>query len=587
MIWNVLLLTISIFLIGSFFVAYLIEKKNQEQIGPVLEYIRDSKYKSLNKDNLKTAFDFSSLNYTSYIIDDLGKPLFGVTYSVDPEIVKICEENQATFNTYKKNDKTKYVAVKKNGNLCLVVEGNDNASVILGEFVQQIFYYLILFLIGIMYIFLYRSYRKVYYPVKNIKENNEKALVSKWNEVKPTETKITELTDLEKYSSYVIDLLKQRSSSNSNTDRFLEAKTVQTKFVSDKAVSEVSKFKLALDASENVVAILDLHGYIVYTNKALTELTGFTFQQAENKRVTDLWHKDESVEAWKNKFDALIKNKKSEKFSTFGYKKDGAKFEGEIVISPILNQGNIVENILFVERDVSEERQKERIKTEFISVVSHELRTPMTVIRGYASILADGTLGQMNPKQAEYLNKISSETTRLLDLANDMLDIQKFESGKVEMKLIKSNVVESIQKIFDSYKDPFAKKGLAFNMENTATNPYAEIDPKYYERIISNLLSNALKYTEKGEVKVFVLNPDEEHVVLAVKDTGVGIAESALPHLFERFFQAQGVMQRKQEGSGLGLNIVKRVSEAHGGMVWVESTLGVGSTFYVAIPVAK
>jgi signal transduction histidine kinase len=239
---------------------------------------------------------------------------------------------------------------------------------------------------------------------------------------------------------------------------------------------------------------------------------------------------------------------------------------------------------LVVERDVTEEKQKERIKTEFISVVSHELRTPMTVIRGYSTLLAEGKLGELNEKQKEYINKINTETGQLLELANDMLDIQKFESGKIDLKYEKTDMAEFVKKFVDDSMEEFQKKGLTLGMENNLKKNFANIDVKYFSRVVTNLLSNAYKYTEKGEVKVFLVNPDEEHIVIAVKDTGIGIKEESLGHLFERFYQADGVLQRKQEGSGLGLSIIKRVAEAHSGMVWVESKLGVGSTFYVAIP---
>jgi signal transduction histidine kinase len=168
-----------------------------------------------------------------------------------------------------------------------------------------------------------------------------------------------------------------------------------------------------------------------------------------------------------------------------------------------------------------------------------------------------------------------------------MLDIQKFESGRIDLKFEKVDMGDFIQKFVQDNINEFQKKGLALTFENNLEQKYANIDVKYFARIVTNLLSNAYKYTEKGEVKVFLVNPDAEHIVMAIKDTGIGIKEESLGHLFERFYQADGVLQRKQEGSGLGLSIIKRVAESHNGMVWVESKLGVGSTFYVAVPVAK
>jgi PAS domain S-box-containing protein len=427
-----------------------------------------------------------------------------------------------------------------------------------------------------------------------VTENNENALVSKWEALQVGTSKIKELGDLEKYNSYILEMLRQ-SRGLGNTEKALEIKEIQTKYVTQKAQYDISKFKLGLDNAPNYICIVDQHGYIGYINKEIESVLGYRFEEAENKRVNDLWHKDSDENmppnAWKGKFDESLSTKKSIRFNTFGFRKTGIKYEGDVIITPIANEStNIIENFLIIERDVTEEKQKERIKSEFISVVSHELRTPMTVIRGYSSLLADGTLGTLNDKQKEYVNKINSETGRLLELANDMLDIQKFESGKIELRFEKKSVLELVEHVHKTYEEPFNKKGLTLKVENNIKDAglvFALVDPKYFERTVSNLLSNALKYTEKGGVQIFLLNPDEDHIVVAVKDTGVGVPEHAIPHLFERFYQADGVMARKKEGSGLGLSIVKTIVEAHKGMCWVESKLDAGSTFYIALPVEK
>jgi PAS domain S-box-containing protein len=594
LVWNPVIFICLLLLLISFISSYLIEKKNTSLSLSTIEYIRDTKYKSLNKDNLQSAFDFTSLNYSSYILDEKGIPLFSVNYRTAPEVIDLCKitESSAT-KIFKLNNVDKVVSIRKNGQLCLVVEGNTNNSVLLGSFAQNIFYGQILLILTILYLLAWLQFQKVYRSIKLVVENNENALVSKWENIKKGSSKITELENLEKYSGYVLEMLRQ-SRGLSNTEKALEIKEVQTKYVTKRAEYDISKFKLGLDNSPNYICIVDQHGYIGYINKEITNTLGYRIEEAENKRVVDLWHKDSdenmTPDTWKQKYDEAAKEKKSTKFNTFGFRKNGIKYESAVVITPIQNEQNIVENFLVVERDVTEEKQKERIKSEFISVVSHELRTPMTVIRGYSSLLSDGTLGELNEKQKEYVARINSETGRLLDLANDMLDMQKFDSGKIELKFEKKNVLELVEHVVNSYQDPFAKKGLTLKIENNikdANLTYALVDPKYFERTISNLLSNANKYTEKGGVQVFLLNPDEDHIVVAVKDTGVGVSEAAIPHLFERFFQADGVMARKKEGSGLGLSIVKTIVEAHHGMCWVESKKDVGSTFYIALPVEK
>lgn len=584
LVWRVASYMAILLGLASFALVYVINQKSRDNSLETIEYIRDTKFTSLNKDNLQTAFVFSNTNYLSYILDDKGEMMIRNGYKVDNEIKDLCAlKEEANTKSYQIDGITKYVAIRKNGSFCFVVEGNDNQNILLATFVKKIVFgasgILLLLFLGI----LYRAYRRIYKPIKTVTDNAQNALISKWEGLQVTSTKIHELGELDKYVNFLIDVLKQKKGNN-NYDKAIEVREAEGKFLNKKYESEANKFKLAVDSAVDVVVIVDRHGYIIYANKALTTLTGLRLEEVENKKITELWHKNDDPELWKGNYESVAKDKKPISFNTWGTRKDNLKFEGLVQITPIKGNDDSVESFLVVERDVTEEKQKERIKNEFISVVSHELRTPMSVIRGYSALLAEGKLGELNEKQKEYVDKINQETGQLLELANDMLDIQKFESGKIDLKLEATDMTKFVKNIVDGFVQQYANKGLKLLFENNLSKNFANIDPKYFARVVTNMLTNAYKYTEQGEVKVFLVNPDKDHIVIAVKDTGVGIKEEALNHLFERFYQADGVMQRKQEGSGLGLSIVKTVSEAHQGMVWVESKVGVGSTFYVAIP---
>lgn len=584
MVWKVLLFTLPIFLIVSFVAGVVIEKKAERQIISNLEYLRDSKFLSINKDNLHTAFDFTNLTYTSYLIDEKGELLVNRNFTIDKEVKDLCATQQVASKYYVKSGQTKYISIKKNGNLCLVYESNTNNYVLLGQFIQGILLGIVIFF-GLLLLLLLRfSYKKVYNPITTLGGNLESSLLNKWGDIKIVKTNISEIEKIDKFSKYLIEILQKRGSGN--TEKISEIKEFENKFISKKLANEANKFKLAVDAAVDMVVIADKFGYINYTNKAVSIITGISSEDAENKKITELWHKDDDIDVWKKQYDEVLKTKGSVSFITTGVKKNNLKFEANVQISPIKNADDSIDSLLIVERDVTEEKQKERIKNEFVSVVSHELRTPMTVIRGYSTILAEGKLGELNEKQKEYINKINTETGQLLELANDMLDLQKFESGRIDLHFEQTNIADFVKNIMDGFVEEYNKKGLTLTMENNLTNPMVNIDLKYFQRVVTNLLTNAFKYTPKGSVQIFLVNPDEHTAVMAVKDTGVGISDEALPHLFERFYQAQGVMQRKQEGSGLGLSIVKRVTEAHNGLVWVESKADVGSTFYVAIPTA-
>ena len=573
---------IAIFLLFGFVASYIIEKKEETYIEGNIQYIRDSKFKSLGKDNLQTAFDFQNLIYTSYIIDETGKTILGSGFTVDTEVVNLCKNNAETSEKYTKNGNVKYVATKKNGDLCLVIESNTNNTIIFGKFVQEIILFLITFFAILLYFFLDWTKNKIKKTILQLTENAENALIGKFDSIKSTDSKILEIQNLEKYSKYVSDLLKEKMSSNLNVQA-LQSKDLQNNFIKEKALLEVNRFKLALDSANEIIAIVDKNLYINYFNKFTNFYTGVEFSNAENKKVTELWHESTEEGMWLEKVREILQTKNAVTFTSFGIKKGGVKYEAVVNLSPINNSKGEVDYLLLIERDVSEDKQRERTKSEFISVVSHELRTPMTVIRGYASLLSEGKLGELNTKQREYIDKISEETSRLLDMANDMLDLQKFDAKKIELNLEKTDLEIYLKDEIKEFIPLFSKKNLYLKVENQASNTFASFDKRYMHRAISNLLSNALKFTENGGVTIYIINPDEENVVVAVKDTGVGINESALPHLFDKFYQASNVLNRKVEGSGLGLSIVKKVVDAHGGLVWVESKEKEGSTFYIAL----
>lgn len=585
-IWKNILYICIILLISAFLVSYIIQRKIEDSIPSTLEFIRDTKYVSLNKDNLQTAYEFNNLNYTSFILNENGETVIQTNFKADDDVKTFCKNNQVGTTSYNKDGLKKYISIKKNGQLCLVIAGNTNTSTMIGKYILGIFAIFAGIFTLLFFFFLWRVYRRVANPIQKITENTENSLVSKWDMLQQVDTKILELQNLDKYSKYLIEMLKQKSG-HENSEKIAEIREFQSKFLNKKFEKDANKFRLAVDSAADIVLIVDKFGYINYANKTTTKIIGLPFEEMENKKITDIWHKEDDINVWRENYDNVAKNKTPTQFSTWGTKKNGLKFEASVQITPIKNEDESVDNFLVVERDVTEEKQKERIKSEFISVVSHELRTPMTVIRGYSTLLAEGKLGELNDKQKEYVNKINQETGQLLELANDMLDIQKFESGRIDLKFERANIPEFVNKIVESETEMFNKKNLQLSLENNLKNEFANIDIKYFSRVLTNLLSNAYKYTEKGEVKIFLVNPDTDNIVIAVKDTGVGIKEESLNHLFERFYQADGVLQRKQEGSGLGLSIVKKVVESHNGMVWVESKLGIGSTFYVAIPIAK
>lgn len=235
-------------------------------------------------------------------------------------------------------------------------------------------------------------------------------------------------------------------------------------------------------------------------------------------------------------------------------------------------------------RDVTEERNMQKIKDQFLSITSHELRTPMTVIRGYIELMLQGRVGELNEKQRGYLEKILENTKSLIEFVNVTLDINKLESGVVSLNLQQVDLSDPINKAVEGIRNLYDEAKITLLYEPLSI--VAPIEPPQFERVITNLLSNALKFTKPGGSVTVITRQESGQVVIGVKDTGVGISEEDQKLLFQKYAQIDNAWISKMRGTGLGLVISKDLVEKMNGKMWVESELGQGSTFYVSLPLA-
>lgn len=234
-------------------------------------------------------------------------------------------------------------------------------------------------------------------------------------------------------------------------------------------------------------------------------------------------------------------------------------------------------------RDITAEKDVDRMKTEFISTVSHELRTPLSITREGISLVLDKIPGKINKKQDKILTIAKNNIDRLARIISGLLDISKIESGKVELKKECVNIKSLIEQVVSSFEPKIKGKGLELkvNLPQEELEVLAEGD-KIIE-VFTNLLGNALKFTEKGYLEVSAIELKDE-IECTVKDTGIGLAMDDLPKVFGKFQQFGRIDSEGEKGTGLGLSISKGIIEAHHGKIWVESTLGIGSKFIFTLP---
>jgi signal transduction histidine kinase len=222
------------------------------------------------------------------------------------------------------------------------------------------------------------------------------------------------------------------------------------------------------------------------------------------------------------------------------------------------------------------------LKSEFVATVSHDLRSPLTLMRGYATMLE--MVGELNDQQANYVSKIVTGVESMSRLVTNLLDLGRIEAG-IGLQVDMVHVQDVIERVVSALQLEASQKHIQINVEiSEDTSPLIEADQALLQQAIHNLVENAIKYTP-AQGKVFIrMWPKQDRMVIEVRDTGSGISPMDQPRLFEKFYRGAQQTSKEQHGTGLGLAIVKSIAERHGGQVWVESQLGKGSAFFLAVP---
>ena len=225
-----------------------------------------------------------------------------------------------------------------------------------------------------------------------------------------------------------------------------------------------------------------------------------------------------------------------------------------------------------------------RHKSEFLANMSHELRTPLNAVLGYTELILDSIYGEVPEKIRDVMARIDKSGRHLLGLINDILDLSKIEAGQLALSLADYSMKELVQTVFAAVESLAAEKKLALKVDVAADLPRGRGDERRLSQVLLNLVGNALKFTEAGEVRVKAGLKDGDFIV-SVADTGPGISASDQERIFEAFQQVDTSLTRRKGGTGLGLSIARRIVELHGGRLWVESAPGKGSTFSFTVPV--
>jgi len=239
---------------------------------------------------------------------------------------------------------------------------------------------------------------------------------------------------------------------------------------------------------------------------------------------------------------------------------------------------------VIVLHDITALRKLERIRRDFVANVSHEFRTPLTAIQGFAETLLGGAID--DPQNRErFLGIILEHSRRLARLTEDLLKLSQMDAEKLELEIRPVSVAQLVESCFETAQRRATDKGLTLSLNLPSHLPDVAADSRRIQEVLQNLLDNATQYTLPGGKIVLSAETRSEEVIFTVADTGIGIPQADQPRIFERFYRVDVARSREAGGTGLGLSIARHLVEVHGGRIWVESELGVGSKFHFSIPI--
>jgi PAS domain S-box-containing protein len=361
-----------------------------------------------------------------------------------------------------------------------------------------------------------------------------------------------------------------------------------------KQAEEALRLAAIVDSTDDGIISTDLGGIITSWNRAAERMFGCSASEMVGQSVCRLIPDDLQDEE-DHVLSRIRGGERVEHYETVRRSKDGALIPVALTVSPIQNVDGIVIGASKIVRDISERKRAEderrrlltvaQVKSEFLANMSHELRTPLNAIIGFAELMHRGKVGPVSAEHEEYLGDILTSSKHLLQLINDVLDLAKVESGKMEFRLESVDLTKLAREVCDIVRGLAASQRLQVDTHVDPELATVVVDPARVKQILYNYLSNAIKFTPAGgRITIRILPEGPALFRIDVADTGVGIAVSDMSKLFVEFQQLDASAAKTYQGTGLGLALTKKLAEAHGGRVAVRSTLGEGSTFSVILP---
>ena len=334
------------------------------------------------------------------------------------------------------------------------------------------------------------------------------------------------------------------------------------------------QLEAVLNSTPDPVLVTDASNRLILANPAAGHIFGVTIRRGERPDL------ERTIQV-KALYELLLASSEERRSAEVNMP-DGKTYLA--TASAMTAEGRMVGRVCIL-RDVTELKEIDTLKSEFVSTVSHDLRSPLTLMRGYATMLE--MAGDLNEQQKSYAKMIVQGVDNMAKLVNNLLDLGRIDFG-VGLQVESIPVLDIVQQVTGGLQMLAKEKQIALAVEIPKDLPHAvEADQALLHQAVYNLVENAIKYTPSGGEVTLQLQSTSDSLTFAIRDSGIGIQKEDMKRLFEKFYRGTNREALAQRGTGLGLAIVRSIAERHGGRVWVESELGKGSTFYLLIPLTQ
>ncbi len=369
---------------------------------------------------------------------------------------------------------------------------------------------------------------------------------------------------------------RRRARSLEVTNRVLNEE-IQARTSMQHAVQQLAAI---VESSDDAIIATTLDGTIMTWNPGAERLYGYTRAEVVGKAVSMLHGRKHNGAGL---FRKIVSGERVNRLETENLTKEGRRIDVSLTVSPIRDQDGRIISASTIAHDITDRKLLDRMKDDFVGTVSHELRTPLTAIKGFIELVADGEAGAVNDTQREFLQVAARNSDKLGVLINDLIDMNLIESQRLEVRLKPLDLALVLADVGSTFQVMAQSKGLTFH-QDVGPLPQVLGDSFRLVQVFSNLVSNAIKYTPKGEVGIQgALRGSRVEVI--VHDTGIGLSKEEEALLFTRFFRGRSPVVVEAGGTGLGLVIAKAIVERHEGNIEVETRLGEGTRFRVTLPV--